>query len=74
MSVAPFDEHDRPGRDLDASAVYECATAPRNNVKPLVGAAVAVVGTAFRVAWKQHHLCRLCVPVPKYDPKACSEA
>jgi hypothetical protein len=74
MPVSTFDEHERPGCDLHAPAIYQGAAASRNDLQPLIGAPVPVIRAALCIARDQHHLCSLCAPVPEYDPKAFSEA
>src|SRR5205823_4116703 len=72
--VAALDEEQRAGLELVPALVHARFAAAGLDVEPLVGAAMAVVRIAFRIAGRKHHLRGLRSRVADRDAKALAEA
>jgi hypothetical protein len=52
MLFAPLDEEQAPCAQAVSLSINNRLAVSGKNVKPLIGAAVSIVGAAFRVAWR----------------------
>src|SRR5688500_8574710 len=74
MLLAPLDEEQAAGRELVAAAVDVGLASAREHEKPLIRAAMAIVGPTLGVAGREHHLCGLRRAVSAHDAKPLAEA
>ena len=74
VAIATFDEDQAPGAQSMPPAVDKGDAASGFDEHPLIRAAVAVIGSAFRVTWCDRHRCGLAASVANRHAKAIPEA
>ena len=74
MLLAPLDENQAAGVQPAAPAIDDRFAASGKHIQLLVGAPMAVVGAAFRIARREHHLGGLRSAIARDDPPAFAEA
>src|SRR5262249_61071197 len=73
VPISSLDEHQRALAQLDPLAVHDGHAGARDDVEPLVRAAVAVVWAASGLARSERHLSGLAVFVAQHDAEAVAE-
>jgi len=73
MRIASLDENERRFTKLDLPAIDYRFAGTTDDVKPLVGRAVAIFGTAFVFSRRQGHGSGLRTPVAQHDMETLCE-